>query len=215
MTVFLTSLLMVTVATATDWCGENGLVRLSFTEGEELQAVKTVETSGKGITTIDLYAYITDMDPVKRDGEAFMGIGAVEFNLVIEGAEGFITSQIFAMANRSVGRKPGEVMVGLDPGLPVKGGSTQVVHWKVLFQGNPENVVFRLDHKELLSCVRTEGCPDAHPLALYTGNDASKQLGSLFGAGYVPAYLNFRGEPDLTPVRGKQTWQDVGIYEGR
>jgi len=215
MTISLTGVFAAGTATATDWCGENGLLRLSFTEGEELQAVKNIETDGKGVTTIDLYAYLTDMDSVKRDGEAFLGIAAVEFNLVIEGAEGFITSQIFAMANRSVGRRPGEIMVGLDPGLPIKGGSTQVVHWTILFQGNPENVVFRLDHNDLLSCVRTEGCQDAHPYALYTGNDASNQLGSLFGAGYVPAYLNFKGEPDLAPVKGKQTWQEVGIYDAR
>ncbi len=202
-------------AFASDWCGENGLVRLSFTEGEELNSVKTLETDAKGVVMVDLYAYITDMDPVKRDGEAFLGIAAVEFTLVIEGAEGFITSQEFAQANRSVGRRPGEVMVGLDPGLPVKNGRAQVVHWTILFQGNPENVVFRLDREALISCARTEGCSEGRPYALYTGNDASNQLGSLFGAGYAPAYLNFKGEPDLTPLKGMQSWQDVGLYDAR
>ncbi len=223
MKISITAILMATVlvfftlgtAIASDWCGENGLVRLSFTEGEELQPVKTVETDGKGVITVDLYAYLTDMDPVKLNGEAFLGIAAVEFTLVIEGAEGFITSQEFSMANRSVGRRPGEVMVGLDPGLSLKTGRTQVVHWTILFQGNPENVVFRLDREALISCPRTEGCSKGRPYALYTGNDASNQIGSLFGAGYVPAYLNFKGEPDLTPLLGDQTWQDVGLYDAR
>ncbi len=202
-------------AAASDWCGENGLVRLSFTEGDELQPVKTVETDGKGVVTVDLYAYLTDMDPVKKNGEAFLGIAAVEFTLVIEGAEGFITSQEFAMINRTVGRRPGEVMVGFDPGLPVNDGQTQVVHWEILFQGNPKNVVFSLDPDALLSCTRTEGCSEGRPYALYTGNDACKQLGSIFGAGYVPAYLNYEGEPDLTPLRANQTWRDVGLYDAR
>jgi len=76
-------------------------------------------------------------------------------------------------------------------------------------------VVFRLDPEALISCPRTEGCSEGRPYALYTGNDACKQLGSIFGAGYVPAYLNFKGEPDLTPVRAQQTWQDVGLYDPR
>ena len=201
---------------ASDWCGENGLVRLSFTEGSDLQGVKTVEAAEKGVTTVDLYAYLTDMDPVKLNGEAFLGIAAVEFTLLIEGAEGFIISQEFAMANRTVGRRPGEVMVGFDPGLSAKTGSAEVVHWKIMFQGTPQNVVFRLDPDALLSCQRTAGCPEGAPYALYTGNDACKQMGSIFGAGYVPAYLNYSmAEPDLSPVHGKQTWQDVGLYEGR
>ncbi len=215
LTASLMVLAVVSVASASDWCGENGLIRLSFSEGEELQPVFNVEPNGTGVTTIDLYAYISDFDLVEKNGEAFMGIGAVEFNLIIEGAEGFITSQVFSMANRSVGRRPGEVMVGLDPGLTVKTGIAQVVHWEILFQGTPENVVFRLDRENLLSCIRSEECQECRPYAMYTGNSTSRQLGSLFGAGYVPAYLNFKGEPDLEPLRGDQTWQEVGLYKKR
>ncbi len=198
-----------------EWCGENGLVRLSFTAGPELQPVNNIEASSKGITMIDLYAFITDMDPIKRDGEAFLGIGALELSLVVEGAEAFITSQEFPVANRTVGRRPGEVIVGLDPGIILEKDHTQLVHWQVMFQGTPKNVVFRLDPDGGISCKRTPGCEEARPYALYTGTNASRQISSIFGAGCVPAYLNFEGEADLKPQRGKQTWQDVGIYDKR
>ncbi len=213
---FVFSLLLITLpAAASTWCGENGVVRLSFTEGDALQPTKTMESGGKGITTVDLYAYITDADAVKLDGVAFLHMAALEFTLLIEGAEGFITSQEIPVPNRSVGRRPGEVLVGMDPGISVKNGRALLVHWKVLFQGQPENVVFKLDPSALISCERIEGCPEGQPYGLYTGSDSDGQLGSLFGLGYVPAYLNFSGEPDLEARHSRQSWQDVGVYQKR
>lgn len=200
---------------AAEWCGENGLIRLSFTEGEQLQSTMTIGAESKGVTMIDLYAYLTDMDSIKRDGEAFLGVGAIELSLVVEGAEAFITSQDFPVANRSVGRRPGEVIVGLDPGIKLEEGQTQLVHWQVMFQGTPKNVKFTLDPDGGISCGRTPGCTEARPYALYTGTNASRQISSIFGAGCVPAYLNFEGEADVSPLRGNETWKDVGIYDKR
>ena len=211
-------LLLLTIgsaASASDWCGENGLIRLSFSTGEELQAEKTISDESKGVTIVDLYAFLTDVEPVKRNGEVFMGTGAIEFTLIIEGAEGFITSQEFPVPSRSVGRRPGEIVTGLDPGIMLEKDHTQLVHWQVLFQGTPKNVVFRLDPEGGISCKRTPGCAEARPYGLYTGTIASRQGGSIFGAGYVPAYLNFEGEADLTPQHGNVTWQDVGLFESR
>ena len=48
---------------------------------------------------------------------------------------------------------------------------------------------------------------------MYVGSVPSYQMGDVFGAGYVPAYLNWDGEPDLQPQSGEASWQDVGIYE--
>ncbi len=200
---------------ASEWCGENGTIRLSFTAGEELQAVSTMSAGKKGIIIVDLYAYLTDVDPVKKNGEAFLGIGGLELNLLIEGAEGFITSQEFPVANRSVGRLPGEVVVGLGPGIMLEEDHTQLVHWQVMFQGTPKNVVFRLADEGGISCQRTPGCAEARPYALYTGTNESKQYISIFGTGYVPAYLNFEGDVDLNPQHGNVSWQDLGIYEKR
>ncbi len=214
--VLLIALLTLAVPTAhAQWCGENGLIRLSFSDGEEIQSVKNTDTESKGVTIVDLYAYLTDLDPVKRDGEAFLGVGALELTLVVEGAEAFITSQEFPVANRTVGRRPGEVVVGFDPGIDLGKEKTQLVHWQILFQGTPENVVFRLDPEGGISCKRTPGCAEAKPYALYTGTNASRLVSSIFGAGSVPAYLNFKGEPDLEPLHGNVTWQDVGLYKKR
>ena len=198
-----------------EWCGENGLITLSFAEGPELQSILNTEAESKGVTMIDLYAYLSDVDAVKRDGEVFLGIGALELTLVVEGAEAFITSQEFPVANRTVGRRPGEVIVGLDPGINLEKENTQLVHWQVMFQGTPKNVVFSHDPEGGVSCERTPGCSEAKPYALYTGTNASRQISSIFGAGCVQAYLNFEGEANLTPLRGNETWKDVGIYEPR
>lgn len=199
---------------AAEWCGENGLIRLSFAEGKELQAIKNTDAES-GVTMVDLYAYLTDVDSVKKDGEVFLGIGALEFSLVVEGAEAFIVSQEFPMMNFSVGRRPGEIVVGFDPGIVLEKDHTQLVHWQIMFQGNPENIVFRLDSEAGVSCATTPGCPEAAPFGLYTGTESSHQVGSFFGVGYVPAYLNWKNDPDLTPQHGKQTWQQVGDYEKR
>ena len=211
----LTLMLLSFSNSAAEWCGENGLIRLSFTEGPELQSVMTTSAESKGVTMIDVYAYITDMDALKRNGEAFLGIGALELTLVVEGAEAFITSQEFPVAHRSVGRRPGEVIAGRDPGIILEEEQTQLVHWQVMFQGTPQNVVFSLDPDGGVSCGRTPGCTEARPYALYTGTTASRLINSIFGAGCVPAYLNFVGETDLEPLRGNATWKDVGIYDPR
>ncbi len=206
---------MASSALATVWCGENGVVRLSFTEGKPLDAVREITVGEKGVTTIDLYAYLSDMDPLQKDGEAFLSLSALEMTLVIEGGEGFFTGQEFPMANRSLGRRPGEIIAGFYPGLPVTNEGTLLVHWQILFQGTPQNVVFKLDSKAGVTAERSPEIKEAGSFALYTGSESSQQLGDLFGAGYVPAYLNFEGEADLTPLKGKVSWQKAGVSEKR
>lgn len=208
-------LLLMAGAAQAQWCGENGVIKLSFTEAPSLQSVATVPAGDKGVTIVDLYAYLTGVEPLQKDGEAFVAIAGLEMTLLIEGAEGFITAQDFPMKNRSVGRRPGEVIAGMYPGISLDQKQTQLVHWQILFQGHPQNVVFRLDPDGGVTSKRTPGVREAHPYALYTGTEASKQVGSIFSAGYVPAYLNYSGKPDLTPLRGKVTWQEAGVYQKR
>jgi len=208
-------LLVAAPALATNWCGENGVVRLSFMPGGELQAVHEADGSEKGVTMVDVYAYLTDFTPVQRKGEAFLGIGGLEMKLLIEGAEGFITSQEFPVANRSLGRKPGEIIAGFYPGIEVGTEPVELVHWTVLFQGTPENVVFRLDTADGLTAQRTDGLAGMGCSAYYTGMEQAGQLGDLFGAGGVSAYLNYEGEPDLQVRHSQLSWQQVGQYEAR
>lgn len=203
-------------ASASVWCGENGLVRFSFAAGDSLvQTLQTGEPEG-GVTVVDVYAWLTDMDPVARRGDAFLRLGGIELKLQVTGAEASVIAQEFTDAKAlNVGDKPGTLAAGFHPGLRVQHGRVLLVHWKLLFQGRPQDVRLGLDGSDLRSCATMEGCPDAGTQALYAGADAANQVDSLFGAGYVPAWINPTGEPDHTPVTGKVGWREVGAYQAR
>ncbi|MFH2053789.1 MAG: hypothetical protein ABIK96_15135 [bacterium] len=202
-------------AAASHWCGENGLVRFSFVEGDSLVSVLDSGEPQGGVTRVDLYAWLTDVDAVANDGEALLAIGGYELTLDIQGAEAFILEQTFPEEGLNVGVGSGVVAYGITRGQRLEQPGTLLVHWKLMFQGRPENVRIGLDGSELLSCQRTEGCQGTGTQALYIGSASSNQLNYLFGAGYVPAWLNPVGELDTTAVRGTSTWQDVGIFQAR
>ena len=203
-------------AAASVWCGENGLVRFSFAAGDSLvETVRTGEPEG-GVTIVDVYAWLTGMEPVARRGDAFLRLGGIELKLQVTGAEASILAPEFTDAKAlNVGQGPGTLAVGFHPGLRVQDGRVLLVHWKLLFQGRPQDVRVGLDATQLSSCATLAGCPESGTQALYAGADAANQLDSLFGAGYVPAWINPAGEPDHTPVTGKVGWRDVGVYQAR
>ncbi len=209
-------LLAMTVVTmpavASDWCGENGVVRFSFAEGDELVEVFDAGEPVNGVTTVDVYAWLTDVDMVAYDGERFLRVGGFEMELTIEGAESFLLQQEFPGEVVNVGRKIGSLVVGYLPGQRLKNNRAYLVHWQVMFQGRPENVRFGLQANGAPSCNTLEGCPEAAPLGIYVGVESSGHLGAMFGAGYVPAWLNPTGDPDRTPVHAKQSYADVGRF---
>ena len=207
--------LLLAPASVAGWCGENGVVRFSFEEGPDLVSVANVPAGENGVTMVDLYAWLTDVVPLQKNGEAFLGMAALELQLVIEGAEGFILKQEYPQESKQVGKSLGNCIVGFSPGLKFTDGATQLVHWQIMFQGSPENVVFRLDPEGLITCERTEGCSGSGVSALYTGTQESRFIGSIFGAGYQAAYLNYDGEPDLKPVTGTVSWEEVGEFSRR
>jgi len=199
-------------AVASVWCGQNGLIRLSFTEGDSLVGVLAAKPDSSGLTAVDLYAVLDDVELVARDGEKFVSLGGFELKMVIEGAEGIIQAQEFPFRQFNMGQQLGTCYVGIYPGLAIKEGRATLVHWHILFRGKPQNVVFRLDPAGLRSCATLAGCEQHHPYALYTGTPTAGQTGDMFGAGYVPAYLNFDGEADLTPITSTGLWSEVGVY---
>lgn len=203
-------------AGASEWCGENGLVRFSFAAGDSLvETARTAEPEG-GATIVDVYAWLTDVEPVARRGDAFLRLGGAELKLQVTGAEASVIAQEFPDAKAlNVGSEPGAIAVGFHPGLRVQQGRVLLVHWKLLFQGRPQDVRLGLDASQLRSCATLPGCPEAGTQALYAGADAANQLDSLFGAGYVPAWINPTGEPDRSPVTGKVGWRDAGVYQAR
>jgi len=203
-------------AAATVWCGENGLIRFSFVAGDTLVETLTTGEPKNGMTVVDVEAWLTGVDAVARDGDAFLRVGGAEFTLSITGAEATVMSQEFADPKAvNVGQAPGQVAVGFSPGVRLKGGSALLVRWKVLLQGRPQNVRFGLNPTGLRSCLTTTGCPEAGSQALYVGAASANQLGFMFGAGYAPAWLNPEPEPDRTPVTGTVSWQQAGIFQAR
>ncbi len=211
----LPAVLLPDLAGASTWCGENGLIRFSFVEGDSMVSILDTGEPVDGVTTFEVFAWLTDIDEVAMDGEAFLHLGGMEFKLTITGAEAFILEQTFSSQVLNVGKEMGQIAAGLHPGDRIRGGKVFLVRWKIMIQGRPEDVRFGLDPSGLMSCAQLEGCPEGEPKALYVGNESSRHLGNMFGAGYVPSWVNPTGEPDQTPVHGKQSWRDVGIFEER
>ena len=144
--VVLAGLLLVAAvpALATEWCGENGVVRFSFAAGPDLVEVHDAGEPVGGVTTVDVWAWLADVDPVSEDGEKFLRLGGFELELEITGAEAFVLKQEFPTKSLNVGRRLGAIAAGLVPGERIENGRVELVKWQVMFQGRPENVRFGL-----------------------------------------------------------------------
>lgn len=203
-------------ASASVWCGENGLIRFSFAEGDSLVETLTTGEPQGGLTIVDVYGWLTDVTSVARDGDAFLRVGGIELKLVVSGATATVIGQDFPDPKAlNVGTVPGTVAAGFHPGLRLQSGKALLVHWKLMFEGRPVNVRLGLEAAALRSCAGMEGCRDSGTQALYAGATTANQLDCLFGAGYAPAWLNPQGDPDRTPVRGTSGWQDAGVFHAR
>jgi len=129
----------------------------------------------------------------------------------VTGAEYSLVREELPEGNFNVSRRTGRCYVGLSPGAMLENGRVTLVHWEVLFTEPPQDVVFRLDPAGLHSCKELPGCSEGEVPALYVGTMASTQHGLMFGAGYIPAYLNAKEEPDLTPVFAEKSWRQAGV----
>jgi len=203
-------------ASASHWCGENGLIRFSFVPGPELQSVYQAEPDENGLTRVDLYVWLTDVAPMQRDGEAVLGVGGCELELQIDGGKPFVSGKEFPGDGMNVARENLGLIVGLNPDQKLEDGATLLATYHLLFQEKPENVRFSIKPEGIVSCPTIEGCPGSGTRALWIGPRDAKMLSEVFGAGCVPAWLNpTTDKPDQTPERGKSTWQDVGRFQPR
>lgn len=208
-------LLAAAPAAASNWCGENGVIRFSFVEGPELQPVLQAAPDANGLTTVDLWVWLTDVEPMALNGEAILATGGFELELVVEGAEAFVTGKEFPGEGINVARDQWGCIIGLNPNPRFKDGRTLLVKYTLLFQGKPENVRFSLRNEAIISCGTIEGCPGSGTKALWIGPHDADLLSEVFGAGCAPAWLNPTGEPDLTPELGSSGWRDVGRCQPR
>jgi len=211
----LATLLVALPVAASTWSGENGLIRFSFVEGDSLVTVLDSGEGAGGVTKVTVYCWLTDLEPVKQEGEAFLAVGGYELALDIQGAEAFILGQTIPGKHLNVGKETGRIAVGLSPGLKITEGQVLLATWDLMFQGRPTDVRFGLDKSGANSAVTLEGAPKNEVQAIYVGSDSSRQLQFMFAAGYEPAWLNPTADVDQTPVRGPQSWEDVGVFEGR
>ena len=215
----LAALLLLPTATApaaaSNWCGENGVIRFSFAAGPELQPVLHAAPDEHGLTRVDLYVWLTDVEPVALDGEAVLAVGGFEFELEVEGAEAFVQGKEFPGEGINVAQDAWGCIIGLMPDPVLEDGKTFLARYSLLFQGEPENVRFDLRDEAIISCATLEGCPGSNTQALWIGPRESDMLSEIFGAGVQPAWLNPTGAPDLTVVRGTSGWRDVGRCEPR
>ncbi len=203
---------LAATAGASTWGGQLGNIHLSFTEGPGIEHVLSSEPLPKVGVIVDLYALMTDVPPVVHNHERILSVGGYELQLAVEGAEWKILKTDLPDLSVNAGIEKGCLYVGKYNGMKFVDGVAQLAHWRLQLLGEPENVVFRLDPAGVNSCVLVEGCDGTGTQAIWTGSGASNQVGLVFGAGYVPAYLNWTGEdPDLTPVRGEVEWHELGL----
>jgi hypothetical protein len=196
------------------WAGENGVIRFSFTAGDSIVPVAHLEPQN-GVTMVELHTWLTDVVPTARNGEAFMAIGGFELKLVVEGAEAHILGKTVPGNHLDVGPAVNTCIVGLDPGLAIRNGKALLVTWNIMFQGDPKDVVFRLDTEPSHSGKQIDGCKDAGSPGLYIGVETSGMLGTFFGAAGAPAYLNPTKEPDLNAVHGRDSFEEIGLFTRR
>jgi hypothetical protein len=202
-------------AAASTWCGENGVLRLVFAVDDSLSSVARVEPGEHDLTAVELQVWLEEVAPVAIAGEAFLALGGYEFQLVVEGAEAMVKGHQLAAGAMNMAKGTLAYLVGMQQPLKIKEGRALLGTWQLLFRGSPSDVRITVAPEGVHSCADCEGCAGSGTRGLYVGTIDSGQIGEIFGAGCVPAWLNPTGEPDLTPLRGDASWQDVGRAEAR
>lgn len=198
---------------ASQWGGHNGTVYLSIDSAESIVSTATSPAKGDMGVLVDVSAVLTDLDPLLHDGERVMAVGGFEIKLGIEGVQDArIVNKDITVKHLDMSEDPAGCVAGLFPDLELKDGSAVLVTWKVLIPGPVRPVKFYIDASGVQSCAGLEGCADSGTCVLWSGSVQARQHGLLFSAGYVPAYLNWEGEADLSPVRGTTDWEDTGLF---
>ena len=126
-----------------------------------------------------------------RDGEAFLRLGGFELQLTITGAEGMVIGQEFPGEGTQRGPRPVGRIVGLNPSPRCADGKALLVQLEGPVPGRARERALRAGPDgPCVSCATHRGVPGRGTQALYAGADAAQPVGRLFGAGYVPAWLN-------------------------
>ncbi len=199
-------------AAASDWGGFNGVVHLSFSDGDTLTPVLDLDAEEGELVIVDLYAVLDGVVPVSYQGEGFLSIGGFELTLEVDGP-GEIIGQKLPGRAINLYSEPGHCQVGIYPSLDIVDGRATLVHWRVMYQGRPGPTAFRLAEAGAPSCDTVEGCAGTGTRAMYAGSDNANLAGLLFSAGWTPAYLNWEGEADTSVQDEGTSWSERGIFD--
>lgn len=206
------ALALVGGALASDFCGGNGTVKLSFTPGPEATRVSTADAG----EVVEVYAILDDVELVDGPGGVVLALGGFECELRIVGTQPLTVGKTLLLPGQDFGRRPTQVWAGLvSEHARLDRGPLTLIRWTLYFEEKPENVRFELDPEGLLSCSTMKGCPEANVAALYNGSPDARQEGYLFAAGFAPAVLNPTAEPDLAEQPCAVGFADVGIFSSR
>jgi hypothetical protein len=207
------ALTMTTGATASEWGGHNGTIKLSFSDSAMVHVLNNAEAIPNVGYLVDVYAVLTDLAPLRYNNERILTLGGIELKLDVQGCEWDVITRQFPVPVMNLSDTRDHCITGYRQSLSLKSGSTELVHWQVKLPADAENVSFHLDPAGMMSCNQMSACADSGSQALWAGSYDANQLGLIFSAGYVPAYFNYTdGEPDLTPVRGTGDWSETGLF---
>jgi len=208
----LMSLALAAGASASVFCGGNGLVTLSFTPAPEITRVAEAEAG----EPVEVYAILDGVELVDGPGGVVLAMGGFECELRIIGAEPASVDKAVLVPHRDFGQLPTRVWAGFAAeGVRLDRGPVALVRWTVSFDEKPVDVRFELDPEGLLSCAGLEGCLEANVTAIYNGALDVRQESRFFGAGFAPAVLNPTGEPDLAEHPCTVGFAEVGIFKAR
>ena len=205
----------VPAATNNRWAGNNGVVRFSFVAGDSLVSVQTAPETIQGLTKVDLYAWLTDFEPISVEKIAFLRIGAFEMRLRVEGGEPEVFAPEIPGQGLNIGQDKEEIIAAVTPGYEVGDGRVLLAHWVLLFRQPPADVRFSLDAVASRTCAGTPGCTEAAPDLVFVSTRDSDINQYVFGAVCEPAWLAPTGEPDQSPTGDAHSWREVGLAEAR
>ena len=140
-------------------------------------------------------------------------MGGFELKLVIDGAEAFILEQEFPQEASNSGPGPGQLRRRASSRPEVHGRAP--LSWctgRSCSRAGPRTCGSAWTRRADDLRQHTEGCPARGTAALYIGTEHQRQLGAIFGRATCRPGSTPTGEPDLTPVTGKESWQDVGEF---
>ena len=199
-------------AAASEFCGGNGVIKLSFTPGPEITRVADAEPG----MPVDVYAVLDEVALAEGPRGVMLTIGAFECELRITGAEVLSVVKTVLLPHIDFGRRETQVWAGMRTlDNRIDQGPLALVRWTVMLGGEADNVRFDLDPAGLLSCEHFEECVGSNASALYIGTVDVGMDGFVFAAGCAPAVLNPTGEPDLTVAPCTLHFTEVGVFKAR